>query len=72
MLVALAGGVGAAKFLRGLLRVHDPADLVVVGNTGDDLRMHGLAVSPDLDSVAYTLAGLADEERGWGLAGETW
>jgi LPPG:FO 2-phospho-L-lactate transferase len=45
---------------------------VVVGNTGDDLRMHGLAVSPDLDSVAYTLAGLADEERGWGLAGETW
>jgi LPPG:FO 2-phospho-L-lactate transferase len=44
----------------------------VVGNTGDDLRMHGLAVSPDLDSVAYTLAGLADEERGWGLAGETW
>jgi LPPG:FO 2-phospho-L-lactate transferase len=72
MLVALAGGVGAAKFLRGLLHVHDPGDLVVVGNTGDDLRMHGLAVSPDLDSVAYTLAGLADEERGWGLAGETW
>jgi LPPG:FO 2-phospho-L-lactate transferase len=72
MLVALAGGVGAAKFLRGLLRVHDPDGVVVVGNTGDDLRMHGLAVSPDLDSVAYTLAGLADEERGWGLAGETW
>jgi LPPG:FO 2-phospho-L-lactate transferase len=45
---------------------------VVVGNTGDDLRMHGLAVSPDLDSVAYTLAGLGDEDRGWGLAGETW
>jgi LPPG:FO 2-phospho-L-lactate transferase len=72
MLVALAGGVGAAKFLRGLLRVHDPAELVVVGNTGDDLRLHGLAISPDLDSVAYTLAGVADEERGWGLAGETW
>jgi LPPG:FO 2-phospho-L-lactate transferase len=72
MLVALAGGVGAARFLRGLLRVHDPERVVVVGNTGDDLRMHGLAVSPDLDSVAYTLAGLADEERGWGLAGETW
>jgi LPPG:FO 2-phospho-L-lactate transferase len=72
MLVALAGGVGAARFLRGLLRVHDPAGVVVVGNTGDDLRLHGLAVSPDLDSVAYTLAGLADEERGWGLAGETW
>lgn len=72
MLVALAGGVGAARFLRGLLRVYDPGGVVVVGNTGDDLRMHGLAVSPDLDSVAYTLAGLADEERGWGLAGETW
>ena len=72
MLVALAGGVGAAKFLRGLLRVHHPDDLVVIGNTGDDLRLHGLAVSPDLDSVAYTLAGVADEERGWGLAGETW
>jgi LPPG:FO 2-phospho-L-lactate transferase len=72
MLVALAGGVGAARFLRGLLRVHDAGGVVVVGNTGDDLRMHGLAVSPDLDSVAYTLAGLADEERGWGLAGETW
>jgi len=72
MLVALAGGVGAAKFLRGLLRVHDPAGLVVIGNTGDDLRLHGLAISPDLDSVAYTLAGVADEERGWGLAGETW
>ncbi|HZD74571.1 MAG TPA: 2-phospho-L-lactate transferase [Actinomycetota bacterium] len=72
MLVALAGGVGAARFLRGLVRVHPPADLLVIGNTGDDLRLHGLAVSPDLDSVAYTLAGLADEERGWGLAGETW
>jgi len=72
MLVALAGGVGAARFLRGLLRVHDPGTVVVVGNTGDDLRMHGLAVSPDLDSVAYTLAGLADEARGWGLTGETW
>jgi LPPG:FO 2-phospho-L-lactate transferase len=72
MLVALAGGVGAAKFLRGLLRVRHPGDLVVVGNTGDDLRLHGLAISPDLDSVAYTLAGVADEERGWGLAGETW
>jgi LPPG:FO 2-phospho-L-lactate transferase len=72
MLVALAGGVGAARFLRGLIRVHPPADLIVIGNTGDDLRLHGLAISPDLDSVAYTLAGLADEGRGWGLAGETW
>ncbi len=72
MLIALAGGVGAARFLRGLIRVHPPADILVIGNTGDDLRLHGLAVSPDLDSVAYTLAGLSDEERGWGLADETW
>src|SRR6266487_2677435 len=72
MLVALAGGVRPARFLRGLIRVHPPADILVIGNTGDDLRVHGLAVSPDLDSVAYTLAGLSDEERGWGLAGETW
>ena len=59
MLVALAGGVGAAKFLRGLIRVHDPTDVLVIGNTGDDLVLHGLAVSPDLDSVTYTLAGRA-------------
>ena len=72
MLVALAGGVGAGRFLRGLVRIHPAEQLVVVVNTGDDLRMHGLAISPDLDSVAYTLAGVADEERGWGLAGETW
>jgi LPPG:FO 2-phospho-L-lactate transferase len=72
MLVALAGGVGAGRFLRGLVRIHPAEQLVVIVNTGDDLRMHGLAISPDLDSVTYTLAGRADEERGWGLAGETW
>jgi len=72
MLVALAGGVGAARFLRGLVRSHPPEAITVVGNTGDDLRLHGLAISPDLDSVMYTLAGLSDDERGWGLAGETW
>ena len=72
MLVALAGGVGAARFLQGLIRAHPPEDLTVVVNTGDDVRLHGLHISPDLDSVAYTLAGLADAERGWGLAGETW
>jgi LPPG:FO 2-phospho-L-lactate transferase len=72
MLVALAGGVGAARFLRGLSMAHPPGNLFVIGNTGDDLVVHGLHVSPDLDSVMYTLAGLADEERGWGLAGETW
>ena len=69
--VALAGGVGAGKFLRGLVRVIPPEDLTVVVNTGDDLRLHGLHVSPDLDSVLYWLAGVADRERGWGRAGET-
>lgn len=68
---ALAGGVGAGKFLRGLVRVVDPADLTVVVNTGDDITLHGLHVSPDLDSVTYWLAGLADRERGWGRRGET-
>lgn len=68
---ALAGGVGAGKFLRGLVRVVSPEDLTVIVNTGDDVRVHGLHVSPDLDSVTYWLAGLADRERGWGRAGET-
>jgi len=69
--VALAGGIGAARFLRGLVRVVDPGDLTVVANTGDDLRLHGLHVSPDLDSITYTLGGGADPARGWGRAGET-
>ena len=68
---ALAGGVGAGKFLRGLVRVVPPEDLTVIVNTGDDVRIHGLRVSPDLDSVTYWLAGVADRERGWGRAGET-
>lgn len=71
MLVALAGGVGAARFLRGLVRVVPPEDVVVVVNTADDDVFHGLHVSPDLDSVTYTLAGAHDRARGWGLAGET-
>jgi LPPG:FO 2-phospho-L-lactate transferase len=69
--VALAGGVGAGKFLRGLVRVIRPKDLTIVVNTGDDILVHGLHVSPDLDSVTYWLAGVADRERGWGRAGET-
>ncbi|HZO98503.1 MAG TPA: 2-phospho-L-lactate transferase [Gaiellaceae bacterium] len=69
---ALSGGVGGARFLRGLADVVDPRDLTVVGNVADDLEVLGLHVSPDLDSVAYALAGLADDERGWGRAGETW
>jgi LPPG:FO 2-phospho-L-lactate transferase len=68
---ALAGGVGAGKFLRGLVRLVAPEDLTVIVNTGDDVRIHGLHVSPDLDSVIYWLAGVADRERGWGRAGET-
>lgn len=71
MLVSLAGGVGAARFLAGLVRVVPPEDLVVVGNTGDDDEFHGLLVCPDLDSVTYTLAGASNRELGWGLAGET-
>ena len=70
-IVALAGGVGAGRFLRGLIRTVDPAGLTVVVNTGDDLSLHGLDVSPDLDSVCYWLAGLADRERGWGRADES-
>src|SRR5437588_11560872 len=69
--VALAGGVGAGKFLRGLVRVVPPEDVTVLVNTGDDIVLHGLHVSPDVDSVTYWLAGVADRERGWGRAGET-
>jgi LPPG:FO 2-phospho-L-lactate transferase len=67
----LAGGVGAAKFLAGLVRSVPPDELVVVGNTGDDDEFHGLSVCPDLDSVTYTLAGASNQELGWGLQGET-
>jgi LPPG:FO 2-phospho-L-lactate transferase len=69
--VALAGGVGAGKFLRGLGRVMPEEDVTVIVNTGDDIEVHGLHVSPDLDSVTYWLGGVADAERGWGRAGET-
>ena len=69
--VALAGGVGAGKFLRGLVQVVPASDVTVVVNTGDDIVVHGLHVSPDLDSVTYWLAGVADRERGWGREGET-
>ena len=69
--VALAGGVGAGKFLRGLVRAVPAEDVTVVVNTGDDIELHGLHISPDLDSVTYWLAGVADRERGWGREGET-
>ena len=70
-IVALAGGTGAAKFLRGLCRVTDPAGVTIIGNTGDDLEMWGLSISPDLDTVMYTLAGVVDPAKGWGLSGDT-
>ena len=68
----LTGGVGGARFLRGLVDAIDPAGVTAIVNVGDDLEVLGLAVSPDLDSVLYTLADLADDERGWGRADETW
>jgi len=70
--VTLAGGVGAAKLLTGLIRAHPPEDLLAVVNTADDTVLHGLHVSPDLDTVVYTLAGAVNPDTGWGLAGETW
>ena len=71
MLATLAGGVGAARFLAGLVRVVPPADVVAIVNTADDDEFHGLYVSPDLDSVTYTLAGASNPAQGWGLEGET-
>lgn len=71
MMVALAGGVGAARFLQGLAHVVPPQELFIIGNTGDDLEFHGLHISPDLDTVIYTLAGLANRVRGWGLQEDT-
>ena len=68
----LAGGVGAARFLAGLVRAVDPGEVTAVVNVGDDLELHGLHISPDLDTVSYTLAGAINPDTGWGLAGETW
>ncbi|HEY8116185.1 MAG TPA: 2-phospho-L-lactate transferase [Actinomycetota bacterium] len=68
---ALAGGVGAGKFLRGLVRAVAPDAVTVIANTGDDITMHGLNVSPDLDSVTYWLGDVFDRERGWGRRDET-
>jgi len=71
MIVALAGGVGAAKLLRGLVDVIPPDTLTIISNTGDDIDLYSLHISPDIDIVAYTLSGLVDEERGWGILGDT-
>jgi len=72
MIVVLAGGVGAARFLQGVVQVVPQEELVVIGNTGDDREFYGLHVSPDLDIVLYTLAGLVNEAQGWGLLGDTY
>ena len=69
--VALAGGIGAARFLRGLVKVVDASRLTVVANTGDDLELHGLHISPDLDTITYTLGGGVNAEQGWGRANES-
>ena len=71
-IVALAGGVGGAKLAHGLAQILPPEDLTVIVNTGDDFEHLGLTICPDLDTVCYTLAGLANPETGWGRAGETW
>src|SRR5260370_15282146 len=69
--VALAGGVGGSRFARGLHAADPAADLTVIVNTGDDVTLHGLRVSPDVDTVLYALSGLVDEKRGWGPRGDT-
>jgi LPPG:FO 2-phospho-L-lactate transferase len=71
-IVALAGGVGGAKLVHGLAEILPPEDLTVVANTGDDFEHYGLYISPDLDTVCYTLAGLSNPETGWGRVDETW
>ena len=71
MIAALAGGVGAAKLLAGMAKVISPREIIVVGNTGDDIQLYGLHVSPDLDITAYSLAGIVDEAKGWGIRGDT-
>ncbi|HEU5267343.1 MAG TPA: 2-phospho-L-lactate transferase [Jatrophihabitans sp.] len=71
-IVVLAGGIGGARFLRGVRLACPADDIVAVVNTGDDVTLHGLRICPDLDSVMYTLGGVHDAERGWGRTGETW
>jgi LPPG:FO 2-phospho-L-lactate transferase len=70
--VILSGGVGGARFVRGIVEVAGEPATTVIGNVGDDVEVLGLHVSPDLDSILYSLAGLADEQRGWGRSEETW
>src|SRR5882724_11096929 len=71
MIIALAGGVGGAKLADGLFAALQPGELTVLVNTADDVVLHGLHISPDLDTVLYTLGGLANPDTGWGIAGDT-
>jgi len=71
MIVVLTGGTGGAKLIEGLAAEMDPAELTIICNTGDDAIFHGLYVSPDVDTIIYTLAGLSDSEKGWGIRGDT-
>jgi len=71
LITALAGGVGAARFLTGLMKLVKEEDLTIIGNTGDDIELHGLHISPDIDIVTYTLAGIVDEKKGWGIRDDT-
>lgn len=72
MIVVIAGGVGAARYLSGLVQVAPARDVTAIVNTGDDTELHGLSISPDIDTVTYTLASQIDPVRGWGLRDETW
>jgi LPPG:FO 2-phospho-L-lactate transferase len=72
LVTVLAGGVGAARMLSGILQVVDGAQVTAIVNVGDDLELHGLAISPDLDTITYTLAGQINPETGWGLRDESW
>ena len=72
MILVLAGGVGAARFLAGLTQAVDSSQIVTIVNTGDDTELHGLSISPDIDTVTYTVAQAIDPDRGWGLRNETW
>ncbi len=71
-ITVLAGGIGGARFLRGVRTAYADADIIAIVNTGDDVTLHGLRICPDLDSVMYTLADAHDHDRGWGRVGETW
>src|ERR1051325_4609925 len=71
MLLVLTGGTGGAKLIEGLVREVDPARLTIICNIADDLVLHGLSISPDLDTIMYTLGGLSDTQKGWGVAGDS-